>query len=55
MTNELTIREITSKDPPIIAKAFRAQGWNKTQGQFEKYHLQQIEERRNVPIAEMNL
>lgn len=54
MTNELTIREITSKDPPIIAKAFRAQGWNKTQGQFEKYHLQQIEDRRIVLIAEMN-
>ena len=54
MTDELTIREITSKDPPTIAKAFRAQGWNKTRDQYEKYLLQQMEGRRTVLIAELN-
>ena len=54
MTDELTIREITSKDPPTIAKAFRAQGWNKTQDLYEKHHLQQSEGRRTVLIAETN-
>lgn len=54
MTDELTIREMAYKDPPTIAKAFRAQGWNKTQGQYEKYHSQQMEGSRTVLIAEMN-
>lgn len=54
MTDELTIREITGKDPSTIAEAFRVQGWNKTQEQYEKYCREQMEGSRTVLVAELN-
>jgi len=54
MNEKLKIREMTNSDPPIIAEAFRAQGWNKTQKQYEKYYREQMEGRRTVLVAELN-
>lgn len=54
MIDELTIREIAGKDSPIIAEAFHAQGWNKSQDQFEKYFREQTEGRRTILVAELN-
>lgn len=54
MTDELTLREMTSNDPPTIAEAFRVQGWNKSKDQFEKYYREQMEGNRTVLVAEMN-
>ena len=54
MTDEFTVREMTREDPPTIAEAFRAQGWNKPQDQYEKYYREQIEGKRTVLIAELN-
>ena len=54
MTDGLTVREMTIEEPPIMAKAFRAQGWNKSQDQYEKYYREQIEDKRTVLVAELN-
>lgn len=54
MTEKLTVREMTGNDSPTIAEAFRAQGWNKTQDQYEKYHREQMEGKRTVLVAELN-
>jgi GNAT superfamily N-acetyltransferase len=54
MTDKLTVREMTSEDPPTIAEAFRAQGWNKPQDQYEKYYREQMEGKRTVLVTELN-
>lgn len=54
MTDGLTVREMTIEEPPIMAKAFRTQGWNKSQDQYEKYYREQIEGKRTVLVAELN-
>lgn len=52
VNKELTIREITHEDPPIIAEAYRAQDWDKPQELHEKYYREQIEGKRTVLFAE---
>lgn len=37
MNKRITIREMTDGDPPQIARAFTAQGWDKPEGQFVRY------------------
>ena len=54
MTDKLVVREMAQKDPPIIAKAFRAQGWQKPEGQYEKYYREQMGGKRTVLVAELN-
>lgn len=53
MTDNLTVREIKHDDPPTIAGAFRAQGWNKPQDQYEKYYRDQMAGKRTVLAAEL--
>ena len=54
MSNQLTVREMTPEDPPTVAEAFQAQGWDKPQGLYEKYYQEQMEGQRTVLIAERN-
>ena len=54
MTDKLVVREMVQKDPPIIAKAFRAQGWQKPEGQYEKYYREQMGGKRTVLVAELS-
>jgi len=54
MTDDLTVREMTHEDPPTIAEAFHAQGWNKPQDQYEKYHREHVEGKRTVLVAELD-
>lgn len=53
MTDKVIIREMELDDPPVIAKAFRAQGWtDKSRDQYERYLQEQAEGKRTVLIAE---
>jgi len=54
VSDNLTVREIGRDDPPTIAGAFRAQGWDKPQDQYEKYCRDQMEGKRTVLIAELD-
>jgi ribosomal protein S18 acetylase RimI-like enzyme len=52
MQNEITIRSISMDDCKVISEAFKAQGWNKPQEQYERYFKEQTEGTREVFIAE---
>lgn len=54
MTDNLAVRQIRHDDPPTIAAAFRAQGWNKLERLYERYHREQMEGRRTVLVAELD-
>ena len=43
---------LSDRDPPIIGAAFRAQGWNKPESQFERYLTEQQAGTRDVIVAE---
>ncbi|MDD6031904.1 MAG: GNAT family N-acetyltransferase [Oscillospiraceae bacterium] len=45
-----TIRPMLPEDPPVIADAFTAQGWNKPREQYERYYAQQQAGQRKVFI-----
>ena len=52
ITDNLAVREMRRTDPPMIAAAFRAQGWNKPQDQYEGYYRDQRKGKRTVLVAE---
>ena len=53
MVKGLSIREINSFDPPIIATTFSNQGWNKPESQYKQYLYDHQSGKRNVLIAEL--
>lgn len=48
----LTLRPLTSSDPPTLSAAFAAQGWDKPTAQYEAYWHAQQAGMRDVLIAE---
>jgi GNAT superfamily N-acetyltransferase len=52
MTDSLAVRQMRPDDPPTIAEAFRSQGWNKPQEQYERYYREQTTGVRTVLVAE---
>jgi ribosomal protein S18 acetylase RimI-like enzyme len=52
MQHKITIRNMISQDCEIIAKAFIAQGWNKSISLYEEYYEEQLKGKRDVMIAE---
>lgn len=46
------IRRLTSADPPVIAAAFKALGWDKPVSLYERYLAEQNAEDRLVLVAE---
>jgi ribosomal protein S18 acetylase RimI-like enzyme len=46
------IREISAGDPPLIAEAFRLQGWNKPLSQYQRYLEEHRSGKRMVLVAE---
>jgi ribosomal protein S18 acetylase RimI-like enzyme len=51
----LSIRELLPADPPTIAAAFSAQGWNKPESQYWHYLEEQDSGLRLVLLAEVGL
>lgn len=49
------IREISSGDPPLIAEAFRLQGWHKPESQYQQYLEEHRSGKRTVLVAETGL
>jgi GNAT superfamily N-acetyltransferase len=49
----ITIREMLSSDPPIIAAAFTSQGWNKPLDQYLRYWHESLQGTRLVLLAEV--
>ncbi|MEM6346387.1 MAG: GNAT family N-acetyltransferase [Bacteroidota bacterium] len=49
---DLVLRKITLEDCAPISQAFKAQGWNKPQKQYEHYHQLQESGIRDVIIAD---
>lgn len=47
-----SLRALSKLDPPVIGAAFRAQGWNKPESQFERYLVEQQAGTRDVIVAE---
>jgi ribosomal protein S18 acetylase RimI-like enzyme len=52
---DLFIREICTGDPPIIAEAFRLQGWDKPESQYNRYLEEHYFGMRTVLVAEAGL
>jgi ribosomal protein S18 acetylase RimI-like enzyme len=52
MNAKITIREMLEGDPPSIAAAFTAQGWNKPLSQYLRYWQESLEGERVVLLAE---
>jgi ribosomal protein S18 acetylase RimI-like enzyme len=53
MSNHIIIREMQSTDPPVMAAAFRAQGWNKPESQYLQYLQEHLSGERIVLLAEV--
>ncbi len=49
----LALRSLSVLDPPAIGEAFRAQGWNKPESQYERYLTEQQAGTRDVIVAEL--
>lgn len=54
MNHSILIRRLFSSDCRTIAEAFRQQGWNKPQEQFQNYLMEQNQGEREVLIAEFD-
>jgi GNAT superfamily N-acetyltransferase len=52
MTASLVTREMLASDPPVIAAAFAAQGWDKPLEQYQRYWQEHLQGRRLVLVAE---
>ncbi len=50
--DKIRIRELLLEDSIIIAKAFKDQGWNKPQDQYNDYYKESLEGKRVILIAE---
>jgi ribosomal protein S18 acetylase RimI-like enzyme len=55
VSNQIIIREIGELDPPIIANAFSAQGWNKPESQYRQYLQEHQSGKRSVLLAEIEI
>jgi ribosomal protein S18 acetylase RimI-like enzyme len=53
MIDHIIIREMQSTDPQVMAAAFRAQGWNKPESQFQRYLQEHLSGVRTVLLAEV--
>lgn len=54
MGNDLSIREMTPGDAPMISAAFSAIGWNKPESQYNRYYEEQTAAKRIVLMAFVN-
>ncbi len=52
MSEMVTIREMTASDPPMIAEAFTAQGWNKPVSLYLRYWQESLAGKRLVLLAD---
>lgn len=48
------VRALAADDPPTIAAAFEAIGWDKPQAKYEQYLAQQAEGARDVFVADLD-
>jgi GNAT superfamily N-acetyltransferase len=53
MKYKIIIREMLESDPPIIAAAFTAQGWNKPLDQYLRYWHESLQGKRLVLLAQV--
>jgi hypothetical protein len=51
MSEKVTIREMTDSDPPMIAEAFTAQGWNKPVSQYLLYWQESLAGKRLILLS----
>ncbi|GAB5519899.1 MAG: GNAT family N-acetyltransferase [Rhodothermales bacterium] len=54
MSDQITIRPLRAEDPPRIAAAFAAIGWDKPVVQYERYLAEQAAGRRQVFVGELD-
>ena len=54
LNGPIIIREMVESDPPIIASAFTAQGWQKPIKQYQKYWQEHLSGTRLVLVAEIS-
>jgi ribosomal protein S18 acetylase RimI-like enzyme len=52
MCAKLILREMLETDPPVLAAAFTAQGWNKPLSQYLRYWQESLAGKRVVLLAE---
>jgi ribosomal protein S18 acetylase RimI-like enzyme len=52
MNEKIIIREMLESDPPILAAAFTAQGWNKPLSQYLRYWRESLADARQVLLVE---
>jgi GNAT superfamily N-acetyltransferase len=52
MDKKISIRAMLESDPPIIAAAFTAQGWNKPLSQYLRYWQESMQGQRLILLAE---
>ena len=52
--SEIRIRKMAEDDCTIISEAFQAQGWNKPLSLYERYYAEQLDNAREVFVAEFN-
>jgi ribosomal protein S18 acetylase RimI-like enzyme len=53
MNGHIIIREMLLTDPLVMAAAFRAQGWNKPESQYQQYLQEHLSGERTVLLAEV--
>ena len=53
MNDHIFIREMQSTDPPVMAVAFCAQGWNKPESQYQQYLQEHLSGERTVLLADV--
>jgi len=52
--SKIVIRKMTKPDCTIISELFQAQGWDKPLKLYEGYHAEQLNNERDVFVAEFN-